>query len=133
MWCPDVQLAGRSQPGQVQPRSRTLSALRCGPLIVRFARPTSITCDLESSTMRVTEASQARRSTVLAEMGCGENSRSAPGAPGNWSSVSSGTVTCRWVRCVACCGIAPLVHSVDGELDRRVRQPLLPAPVVMHA
>src|SRR5258708_4889484 len=31
--------------------------------------------------MRVTEASQASRSTALAEVGCGENSRSAPGAP----------------------------------------------------
>src|SRR6202163_3302123 len=108
MWCPVVQLAGRSQAGQVQPRSRTLSALRAGPEIVRLARPTSITIDCESSTMRVTEASQASRSTVLAERGCGENSMSAPGAPGSPSMVSSGTVTCRWVRCVACCGIAPM-------------------------
>ena len=95
MWCPEVQLAGRSQAGQVQPRSRTLSALRAGPEIVRLARPTSITTDLESSRMRVTEASQASRSTVLEETGIGENSRSAPGAPGIPSSVSSEVVTWR--------------------------------------
>jgi len=82
-WCPEVQLAGRSQPGQVQPRSRALSALRAGPEIVRLARPTSMTVDSEPSTMRVIEASHASRSTVLAEIGTEENSRSAADAPGN--------------------------------------------------
>ena len=39
--------------------------------------------------MRLKEASQASRSTVLEETGVGENSKSAAGAPGSPSSVSS--------------------------------------------
>ena len=95
MWCAEVQLAGLSQPGQVQPRSRTLSALRAAPEIVRLARPTSMTMESEPSRMRVTEQSQASRSTVLEEIGSEANSRSAAGAPGRPSSVSSVVVTWR--------------------------------------
>src|SRR5216683_5124908 len=66
-------LTGRSHPGHVQPHSRTLSALRCGPEIVRLARPTSITVESDPRMMRVTAQSHASLSTALAEIG-NENS-----------------------------------------------------------
>src|SRR5438046_10713751 len=86
MWWPSHQEAGRSQPGQRQCWSRALSARRLGPLIVRSARPTSITSESCIRTL-VRLQSQAQRSTVLAEIGS-ENSVSAPGAAVRSSQVS---------------------------------------------
>jgi len=68
-WWPSVMLTGRSHPGQVQPLSRTLSALRWGPEIVRLARPTSITVESDPRMMRVTAQSHASLSTALTEIG----------------------------------------------------------------
>jgi len=85
-------LTGRSHPGHVHPQSRTLSALRWGPEIVRLARPTSITVESEPRMMRVTAQSHAILSMALAEIGS-ENSMSAAGAPGRPSRVSIDAVT----------------------------------------
>jgi hypothetical protein len=79
----------------MQCRSRALSALRVGPEITRFARPTSMTIDSELIRIRVTELSHASLSTVWEEIGSGESSSSAAGAPGRPSSVSSVVVTFR--------------------------------------
>src|SRR6266851_2327730 len=107
-------LTGRSHPGHVHPQSRTLSALRCAPEIVRLARPTSITVESEPRMMRVTAQSHAILSTALAEIGS-ENSMFAPGAPGSPSNVSREAVTCRCARC----GTADLVE-VTADEDRAV-------------
>jgi hypothetical protein len=55
-------------------------------------RPTSITVESEARRMRVTEQSQASRSTAFEEIGS-ENSISAAGAPVRPRSVSSEVVT----------------------------------------
>jgi len=78
-----------------------------GRTILVWARPTSITMEPEPRRMRVTEQSQANRSTALAEMGS-ENSSSAAGAPSRPRRVSSEVVTCRCVRWLAFCGTSPL-------------------------
>ena len=91
MWWPSHQEAGRSQPGQRQCWSRATSARRLGPLIVRSARPTSITTESCIRTL-VRLQSQAQRSTVFEEMGS-ENSISAPAAPANPFKVSIVAVT----------------------------------------
>src|SRR5438067_12564724 len=98
MWWPSHQEAGRSQPGQRQCWSRALSARRLGPLIVRSARPTSITTESCIRTL-VRLQSQAQRSTVFEEMGS-ENSLSAPRAPVRSSKVSIELVTCIWIFCL---------------------------------
>ena len=105
-------LTGRSHPGQVQPPSRTLSALRCGPETVRLARPTSITVESEPRMMRVTEQSHASLSTALAEIGS-ENSIPAAGAPERPRSVSKDAVICRCARC----GTTPRVVAIEKRDD----------------
>ncbi len=97
MWCAEVQVAGRSHPGQTHPRSRTLSAFPCAPEITRRARPTSITVESDPSSTRVTVQSHASLSTAFDEIG-NENSISAAGAPERPRRVSSEVVTCMCVR-----------------------------------
>jgi len=63
-----------------------------GPGDDPLARPTSITTDCDPSTTRVMVLSQARRWTVVAEIGS-ENSSSPAGDPANPRSVSSVVVT----------------------------------------
>src|SRR5438034_5198857 len=120
MWWPSHQEAGRSQPGQRQCWSRALSARRLGPLIVRSARPTSITSESCIRTL-VRLQSQAQRSTVFEEMGS-ENSLSAPGAPVRSSKVSIELVTCIWIFLL-----------VAGQLDQGVSHPLRSQAVVVFA
>src|SRR6266849_8325356 len=121
-------LTGRSHPGHVQPQSRTLSALRCGPEIVRLARPTSMTIDSEPRMMRVTAQSHASLSTALAESGS-ECSMFAPGAPGSPSRVSSEAVTWR-VRPLR---YEAVVESAHAYVDQGVTHALLARTVIVLA
>src|SRR5713226_3655031 len=121
-------LTGRSHPGHVQPQSRTLSALRCGPEIVRLARPTSMTIDSEPRMMRVTAQSHASLSTALAEIGS-ECSMFAPGAPGSPSRVSSEAVTWR-VRPLR---YEAVVESAHAYVDQGVTHALLARTVIVLA
>src|SRR6266851_9381217 len=99
MWWALVQFTGRSQPGNRQPLSLTLSARRLGAEVTRVARPTSITIELASSTRDIVQ-SHARRSIVLLEMG-GPNSRSDGGTPTSPFNASRVVVT-------VTCGRTPL-------------------------
>src|SRR6185437_14534763 len=91
-WWAALHLAGRSQLGQRQCRSRASRALRPGPETTRRERPTSITCDSEPKRIRVRAPSQASLSTVVEETG-NEESISAAGAPLRPRSVSRLLVT----------------------------------------
>jgi hypothetical protein len=108
-----------------------LSALRAAPEIVRLARPTSITVDLESRMMRVTEASQASRSTVVEETGMGRELHIRP-----WRARQpkqrlerGGDLEVSALRSLL--RNQPGVKCVQGEIEQGIRHALFPTAVVV--